>query len=81
VESDFGACTTGATLLADATLAAVRVLLFFLPFEEPTVVAWADDCRRLGQAGARCPKMKVVGSGYFPSLNALASRESANLSA
>ena len=68
-------------LLADATLEAVRELVFFFPFGAPTEAAWAYDCWGLGQSGARCPSMKLVGSGYFLSQNALASHESGNLSA
>jgi len=68
-------------LLADATLAAVRELLFFLPFVALAAAAWAYDGWVLGQSGARWPEMNVVGSGYFPSQNALASHESGNFSA
>jgi len=68
-------------LLADATLAAVRELLLFLPFEDPLEAAWAYEVWGLGQSGARWPGMKVVGSGYFPLWNAFASNESGNLSA
>jgi len=67
--------------MAEATLVAVRELLFFLPFEVPLEVAWAYEGWGLGQSGARWRDMKVVGSGYFPSWNALASQESGNLSA
>jgi len=66
VGSDFGAWTTGTTLLADSTLAAVRELLFFLLFKASAEAAWAYNGWGLGQSGARCPEMKVVGSGYFP---------------
>jgi len=74
-------CITGTTWLADATLAAVRELLFFLPFGAQVEAPWTYDGGGLGQLGARCPEMKVVGSGYFPSRNVLASHESGNLSA
>ena len=63
-------------LLADATLAAVRELLFFLPFGALAEAAWAYDGWVFGQSGARWPGMNVVGSGYFPSRNALASQGS-----
>ena len=81
VRSDLGTWITGARLLADATLAAVRELLFFLPFEAPLEVAWAYEGWGLGQSGARWPEMKEVGSGYFSSWKALASHESGDLSA
>ena len=68
-------------MLADATFAAVRELLFFLPFGALAVAAWAYDGWVFAQSGARWPEMKVVGSGYFPSRNALASHESGNFSA
>jgi len=69
-----GVWVTGARLQADATLAAVRELLFFLPFEVPFEAAWAYEGWDLGQSGARWPEMKVVGSGYFPSQKAPASQ-------
>jgi len=53
-------------LLADATMAAVRVLLGFLSLVAPEAAALASDGGGLGQSGARCPAMKVVGSGYLP---------------
>ena len=53
-------------LLADATLAAVSVLLFFLPFGAPVAAAWAYEGWGFGRSGARRPEMKGVGSGYFP---------------
>jgi len=73
VGSDFGGWVAGTLLLADATWAALRGLLIFLPLGAPLVAALASDCCGLGQSGARCPAMKVVGSGYFPSRNAFAS--------
>jgi len=66
VGSDLEGWVTGSLLLADATLGAVRVLLFFLPFETPEAAGLAYDGGGLGQSGARCPAMKVVGSGYLP---------------
>jgi len=80
VGSDLGAWITGARLLVDATLAAMRDLLFFLPFEAPLEAAWAYEGWGLGQSGARWPEMKEVGSGYFPLWKALASHECGNLS-
>ena len=70
-----------ARLLADATLAAVRELLFFLPFDVPLEAAWAYEDWGLGQSGVRWPEMKLVGSEYFPSWKEFASQESGNLSA
>jgi len=81
VGSDLGAWVAGARLLADATLAAVREFLTFLPFEDPFEAALAYEGWDLGQSGARLPEMKVVGSGYFPSRNAFSSQESGNLTA
>jgi len=75
------AWVTGARLLADATLAAVRELLFFLPFEPPLEAAWAYQGWDLGQSGARWPERKVVGAGYLPSRKARASQDSGNLPA
>ena len=79
--SDFGAWVAGTLLLADATLTAVRVLLFFLPLGALDQAALAYDGWVLGQSGARCLAMKVVGSGYFPSRNPFASHESGDFSA
>ena len=79
--SDFGGWVAGTLLLADATWAAVRELLFFLPLGAPAEVALAYDFCGLGQSGARRPAMKVVVSGYFPARKAFASHESENLSA
>ena len=62
-------------MLADATLAAVRELLSFLPLRAPDEGALAYDGWALGTSGARWPAEKVVGSGYFPSRNAFASHE------
>jgi len=61
--SDLGASVAGTVLLADPALAAVMELLFFLPFGAPLEVAWAYDGRDMGQSGAKCLSMKVVGSG------------------
>jgi len=60
VGSDLGAWVTGARLLADATSAALRELLFFFPFEESLETAWAYEGWGLGQSGARWPERKVV---------------------
>ena len=79
--SDFGGWVPGTLLLADTTWAAVRELLFFLPLGAPAQATLAYDCWGLEQSGARCPAMKVVGSGYLLSRNAFASHESGNLSA
>jgi len=81
VRSDFGTWLTGTLLLAEATLAAVRELIFFLPLVALDEAALAYDGLGLGQSGARCPAMKVVGSGYLPSRKAFASHESLNLCA
>ena len=43
IGSDLGAWISGARLLADATLAAARELLFFLPFGAPSEAAWAYE--------------------------------------
>jgi len=57
----------------------VRALIL-LPLGAPEATL-AYDCWGLRQSRARCPAMKVVGSGYFPSLNALGFPQSGNLTA